>query len=345
MNSILEINTKNIIHNLEYIKQENPNKKICIPVKANGYGLGYDITDHLIKKGFDFFGVSTLQEALYIRGKHKEAKIILFSAIFKEDLDIVKINDIIITVYDFNILKNLTNDIKFHLKFDIGMGRLGFFESDTNEIKNILKEKNLSPQGIYSHLSQSYNEDVTLNQIKLFENIVEHFKSFKIEYIHLLNGVGCLKYKTKFDNLIRPGLITFGYFEKLSLKNQLGNNIKPSLSLKTKISHIKDYNGLIGYDGDENVKGRVATLPIGYHDGLKQSYNGFEIKNVGKFVGKICMCQSMVLLNEDANFKKGDWIYIFKQDDNQIYNLAKHSGVSIYEILVTMSNRIKREYN
>ncbi len=339
MSSVLKVDYSSLKNNLKVLSEK---KEVLIPVKANAYGLGYDIVDFFLSEGYLNYGVSTIKEAIIVRKKSKEAKILLFGSVFLEDLDNIKKYNITISVYDFEMLNIIDKDISFHLKFDLGMGRLGFLKDQKEEVLNIIKEKNLLVSGIYTHFPATDNYDLTIGQIQNFKNIVDYFKSsIDIEYVHMFNGVGALKYNTDFDNLIRPGLATYGYFSNMDIKKEIGNKIKESLELCVRVGHKKEYDDFIGYDMTQKVKGNVITIPLGYHDGLKMQYQGYKIKNIGEFVGKICMCQSMILL-DDNNINKGDWISIFKGED--IYKLSSFSGVSVYEIIATLGNRIKREY-
>ncbi len=339
MNSVLKVNCDALRNNLKILSKK---KEVLIPVKANAYGLGYDIVDFFLEEGYLNYGVSTIEEALIIRRKSKDAKILLFGSVFLEDLNIVKDNNITISVYDIDMLKALDDSISFHLKFDTGMGRLGFLEKQKEEVLEVIKSNNLIVDGIYTHFPETDVYDTTIKLIDSFKSIVDYFKSsININYVHMFNGVGTLKYDTNFDNLVRPGLATYGYFSNLDIKNEVGKNIKESLELCVRVGHKKYYDGVIGYDSTEEVKGNVITIPLGYHDGLKMKYQGYNIDGVGKFVGKICMCQSMILLDE-YNLDKGDWIDIFNGET--IYSLSSFCGASVYEIIATLGNRIKREY-
>lgn len=339
MNSILEVDINAILHNLKILSK---NKEVLIPVKANAYGTGYDIIDELIKENYINYGVSTIEEAIYLREKNKNINILLLSSLFEDDLDSVYKNNITVTVYDFDILNKIDTEVNIHLKFDLGMGRLGFLPEDKKEVLDIIKKRNLTIQGIYTHLPDTSNSKQTEEEILEFKKIVDFLKKeIDIKYVHMFNGVGALKYKEEFDNLIRPGLVTYGYLPNKQLKDELGQDIKESLKLKTKIGHKKNYKGYIGYDSIDYVDGEILTLPIGYHDGIKMSFRGYEIKDVGKVVGKPCMCQTMIL-SKNKKLKKGDFVEIFNK--TSMYELSEYSEVSIYEIISTMSNRIKREY-
>ncbi len=341
MGRILEVDVKNVLDNLKILSKD---KEVCIPVKGNVYGLGLQLIDYLIEAGYLFFGVSTIQEAIYIRNKSKEAKILLFSAIFNNDIPIIKQYNIIITVYDFEILNMIDSSIKFHLKIDVGMGRLGFLNNQVGQVIEIIMYNDLLIEGIYTHLPQANNTHISFKQINQFKIITEKFKQqLSIKYIHLYNGLGSLKYLTTFDNLIRPGLATYGYFDNQIIYNQYKDLIKPTIKLKVRVGSIKEYYGLVGYDGIDHVYGKIISLPIGYHDGMRQNYHNYMIPNIGKIVGKVCMCQTLVLADQNTNIQKGQYIYLIANEFD-LYTLSKHSQISVYEILSVLGSRISREY-
>lgn len=342
MNARLEIDIDKIISNIELIRK---NKEVCLPVKGNCYGFGLDLIQIFIERGYTFFAVSTLEEAKYVRKLNKKVKVLIFSAIFPEDLKVVREYNLLFTVYDFEILNTLNPEDQFHLKIDIGMGRLGFQENELEKVKDVIVEKGLNPEGIYTHLPKCDDEDSSLKKIEQFEEMTKFFQSNNIsfEYIHIYNGLGALKYNTTFDNLIRPGLAIYGYYGSEIIKNKFTYPLKETASLKVRISHVKNYKGEIGYDGIEKVDGHILTLPIGYHDGIGRLYEGYKISDVGKIVGKICMCQFMIGAC-DSNFKKGDYVEIFGQN-NSIYDLSTYANISVYEIFSCLSDRIERIYN
>lgn len=332
MNIILDVEINKILRNLEKISY---NKKPCIAVKGNCYGVGLELINILIDKGYDFFCVSTIDEADYIRKISKEVEILILTTIFEEDLEYVREKNYIFTVSDIEILGYLKESDRFHIKIDIGMGRLGISVLEANKNKNEILKYN--PEGIYAHLPDYQNEELTINQIYKFEKLIEEYK-YNFKYIHIKASHASLKYKTDFDNMIRPGIAMYGLFS--DKKESTEYDLEEALSLKVKIGMIKEYSGKIGYSGIDNVSGNVATLFMGYHDGLKQEYRGYELAE-GKIVGKICMCQFMMLLKDKKKAK--EYIEIFGKK-NSIYKLAEYSNVSIYEVISTLSSRVYKNY-
>lgn len=337
MNHLLKINKQNVIDNIKTCANK---KDVCLMVKANTYGLGDDAIQMLIDLNYNFFGVSTLEEALHLRALNSEIKILIVSYIDYSEIEICIENNITFTVYSFSMLEYLSEKACFHLKIDTNMGRLGFQLHELSELKKQLVENNLKPEGIFSHLACASQSDKTQEAIENFKIGLKEFEDFDFKYIHLLNSFGSLNYETHFDNLVRIGIGIWGYLANQNEMNISKKKLKPALSLDLSISHVKDYSGYISYDHLDYVDGQVLTVPLGYNDGYRRTFKGYHIKGVGKVVGNINMCQHMILTDTKTSFKQGDMFSLFK--DNELYELCDYANITTYEFLVGLSNRLKR---
>lgn len=337
MNHKLTIDRDKVKSNIELCKG---NKDVCLMVKADAYGLGDEAIDLLIDLGYKFYGVSTLEEALVLRAKSDNIKILLVSYIDVNDVQIAIDNDITITVYDYLTLNALTDDATFHLKVDTNMGRLGFQLDDLDDICDCLIDRGLYPEGIFSHLACASDEAKTKAAIANFEYALDVFADFDFKFIHLLNSYGSLNYQTEFDNLVRIGIAIWGYLANEVEVELSRKKPKPALCLELHISHTKDYNGFVSYDHLDQVTGTVLTVPLGYHDGFSRSFRGYHIPNVGTVVGNVNMCQHLVLSDDSQRFKRGDLFPLF--NGRELYDLCSYGKITTYEFLVSLSNRIKR---
>ncbi len=336
MNHVLTIDKQSVIDNINTCKG---NKDVCLMVKANTYGLGDTAVTMLIDLGYQFFGVSTLEEALKLRSFSDQIKILLVSYISLDEIETCIDNDITFTVYDFMMVDKLRSNACFHLKFDTNMGRLGFQLDEIDKLIFELKSKQLKPEGIFSHLACASNVEKTLVAIKNFKYCIAKFDEFDLKYIHLLNSYGSLNYNTEFDNLVRVGIGIWGYLANEEEATRSKINLQPALSLKLSISHVKQYEGEISYDHLDKVRGTILTIPFGYHDGLRRDMRHYEYKE-GTIVGNINMCQHMVLTKSN-DYNRGDMITLFDKQD--LYKVCKYSNITSYEFLVNLSSRIKRE--
>lgn len=337
MNHKLYINKQNVVDNIELCRGE---KEVCLMVKADTYGIGDIGCKMLIDLGYKFFGVSTIEEALKLRTFSSEIKILIVSYIKLEDIATCIDNQITFTVYDFKMIDLLDNNANFHLKIDTNMGRLGFQLDELERVATILERKQLSPEGIFSHLACAADRSKTEIAISNFEYALDVFKQFEFKYIHLLNSFGSLNYDTKFDNLVRIGIAIWGYGADRNEAEQSRHVLKPALRLDLTVSHTKDYDSYISYDHLEHVTGYILTVPLGYHDGFSRKFRGYQIPNVGTVVGNVNMCQHMIKAqNKDLN--RGDLFTLFT--GNSIYDLCEYAQITTYELLVSLSARIDRE--
>lgn len=338
MNHMLKINRQNVRENIQRCQGE---KQVCLMVKANCYGMGNQGLKMLLDLGYTYFGVSTLEEALNIRSLSASAEILIVSYIAIEDIQICKDNNITFTVYNFKMLSMCDSDCKFHIKIDTNMGRLGFQLSEVEELKKYLL--NLQPEGIYTHLACASDREKTEIAIANFQYVLGILADIHFPYIHIHNTFGALNYQTSFDNIVRIGIGIWGYFATQAEMELSAVKLQPSLALELTISHLKEYDGYISYDHIDYVRGNVITSPLGYYDGLSRCFQGFKISNFGKIVGKINMCQHMVLLNDGVNVKPGSYYQLFAKE--QLYELTEYGNTSVYEFLVGLSPRISRVIN
>ncbi|MBU93250.1 MAG: alanine racemase [Chloroflexi bacterium] len=354
MRSWLEVNLKNIEFNLNQI--ENLTQKKAIPViKANAYGLGsIEVAKYLSKKNFKLFAVANLQEALEIKNSGLDDKIFIMGNNDKDDLKLAIENGFSITISSWDDIKNLeklktSKEVLIHIKIDTGMGRIGFGSEDSYGVIKYINENKLGTiQGIYSHLSSAdENEDeFTLEQINLFK---KHEENKDIPFKHILNSPGIFKYsKYTNSNYVRPGISMYGI---LLFDTPLKKLLKPVFKLKTKVIYIKTLsnNAFISYGKTaEGKKGDIiATLPIGYADGLDRRFsNGGTVKIHGEkytIIGRICMDMTMIIIPNNLKNKVGigTEVEIYGEDINE---QAQSIGSIADELMTRINKRVSRRY-
>lgn len=359
-------------NNIQEIKKNflDNDKKILIPVKANAYGHGIIPVAKFLeeKKLVNYFGTAHLEEARILRENNIETNILVLSQpIFnKKSIDFIIKNNIEISVSDFKFiekisecLKNKDHKIKIHLMIDTGMGREGFLADSLNEknLQKIKESENIELIGVYTHFAVSDENDedslnFTENQIEKFKDVKSKIKNiFNNQEIifHTANSGATLSNKKSIFDMIRPGILTYGYSDNLTI------DVKPVLELKTKISLIKKYpaNHSIGYGRTykTNQDELVGIIPIGYGDGLPRAGSSkfkFIINDdYAKVLGRISMDQTSVSINK--NVKVGDEVILIGESKNKKVsadNLAKLSNTISYEILTGFGDqqRIRNVY-
>jgi len=325
--SYLTINFNDVKKNITLLAKE---KKPCLVVKANCYGLGDFAILKLINMGYDFFAVSTYNEAVNLRKLDDDIDILILTPTTEINKDFIH------TVDTIEHLKDIDPTQRIHLKFDTGMGRLGFQKEKVKEIHQIVKDNKLNVNGIYSHFHSADNEKKSQEQIKEFKDIVDYFSDINIKYIHIQNTLGALKYEIDYVNMVRPGIGIWGYFANQKEKCSTNILLNESLALYAKVIHDKIYFDKVSYNQLDKANGRTLTLRIGYADGLFPKMRGYEFKNGARVIGQVCMCQTIIEYDN-----KCDYFEIFGKNES-IYDIIERSEALTYNFLVNLSERIEK---
>jgi alanine racemase len=344
-NTYVEVNLSNLEYNVKtLINRYSDYKYYFGVVKADCYGHGIKCVKSIISAGCNYLAVATLDEALEIRQKFKNIPILCLGIINVKYLSICKKNNITITISNLDYLKdvNVTN-LKVHIKINTGMNRLGVNNKDDfNKIYNLIKEKKLELEGIYTHIYNATNKEDTINQYNKFENITSDIDLKTIPIVHIgASEVTEFYPKKPYANGCRLGISMYGLVD---YQNVL---FKPTFSLYSEVVQINEVNdGIVGYNGNYKVNGneRIAVVPIGYADGIIRKNTGRKVyinNKEYKIVGNICM--DMLFIKVDDSVEVGDKVTIIK-DINHIKEIANHLDTITYEVLCSIGKRVPRIY-
>lgn len=354
--TVIEVNVKTFEKNVKKIQEYVGNKKIMPVIKANAYGTYINKNLELIEK-FDIVGVATVDEAVELRKNGYKKEILVLNQPYIDELEDIIDYDVTIGLSSkefLNSIHNLKKQIKVHLEIETGMNRTGI---KINELQNfIMKIKelpNVQVEGVYTHLScADYDNEYTIMQLKKFETIANIVKKEfpNIKYIHSSSSNGLLNYDDQISNLVRPGILLYGYKSFEDSRKMI--EVEPICKLKTKITFLKEINEgeSISYSRKfiSNKKMKVATIPIGYADGLRRNLiNGGEVvinDKKAKIVGAICMDSCMIDVTDIENVEVGDDVYIWDNNLITLEELAKKSDTINYEIISTISYRVPRVF-
>ena len=338
----LEVDLNKISHNIEEIKKYT--KKDIIPViKANAYGTGICNIKEFIDK-FKIVAIANTFEGIKLRENGYNGRILILNQPSIDDIDNIIKYDLIVGISSIEFLKHLKKKIRVHLEIETGMNRTGI---RFNDLDTFINDKNLIIEGMYSHLScADCDKEYTKMQYELFIKAYNYLKDkVQLNYIHLEASSGIVELNDDISNYTRPGIIMYGYYQT----NRL--NLLPALRLKTKITFLKevDKNTSLGYSHGyiTDKKMKVATIPIGYADGLSRglSNKGYVVINNHKckILGNICMDSTLVDVT-DIDCKINDDVYIFDNDLIELDDLASSLNTISYEIISTINSRVEREY-
>lgn len=346
----VNIDMNNLIYNIEYIYRISKKPLLAI-IKANAYGHG----DFVLAKELENhpqiygFGVATLKEAIDLKQQGIKKPILVIGTTLIEDVKHAIMHHITITAYSLEFIQQLAtlkldNVLKVHIKVDSGMNRLGLKTKEEMEKAYQLLKSNpmIDIEGVFTHFASVDDDELSyINQLTKFKNIIE---GYHFQWIHADNSVATMYYHDDFTNMDRLGIGMYG----IDPKNYDNPHLKQVMSLYTTVMMVKKihkgekvgYNFTYTASNDEYI----ATLPIGYADGLIRKNQGRSVWIHGKkyeIVGRICMDQMMVRV--DSSVRVGDKVEIFGENISLV-EMANELQTIPYEILCLLSMRIERRY-
>ncbi|MBI5665671.1 MAG: alanine racemase [Nitrospirae bacterium] len=355
-----EIDLSALSHNLNVVRKKTGDLGIIAVIKANAYGHGaVEVAGHVTKKGVSKLGVAYTNEAITLRDAGITTPILVFfdrdhfEACFKYDLTP--------TVYDLDTAKKLSAEafrlnrqISVHIKVDTGMGRLGFdIRKAPAEIVKIASMKNIKIEGLMSHFSEADLQDKAFAdlQLKRFRSLVTDLKqkNIRFRFLHMANSAAVLTMPEAHLNMVRPGIMLYGYgcCEKEKLRPVMSLKSRPILLKKvpagTPISYSRTFV--------TKRKSTIATIPVGYADGYNRKLsNQGEVLINGRrapVAGRVCMDTIMVDVTDipDVNYKT-EVVLMGHQGRERITadDIANKTGTIPYEVLTSIGQRIKRIY-
>ncbi|TAM38093.1 alanine racemase [bacterium] len=358
-----EVNLDNLEHNFKKIKSLlRPKTRILVTVKADAYGHGLiPVSKRLVANGVDFLGVASIDEGIKLRKAGIKIPILVLGLMLKKDIQPLFDFCLTPTVCDeeFALVLGsragkLNKKLAVHIKVDTGMGRIGVLHDDAFAlVKKVHKLKSIAIEGIFTHFPfADLNREFTDFQISLFNKLVADLKSSRIiiPLVHAANSIGLIDYKDSHFTMVRPGLVIYG----LHPKEELGINLKPVLSLKTRVIFVKQvppgYGISYGHAYVTRRATRIVTLPIGYGDGYPRNLSNLACVLIGgrrfRIAGRICMDQIMVDVGTQKP-KVGDEVALIGRQGKQritVEELANLSGTIPYEIVCGLGSRIPRIY-
>ena len=353
------IHLNNFRENMEAVWQQIGSKTgICIALKADAYGHGaIPIARTALEAGAEYLAVATVDEGAELRKARIHARIMLLSQALPSEIKKIIELELIPMVSDRENIEDYAKNtgykpMELHLKVDTGMGRMGCRPENALELAKIIdKSNNLRFGGMATHFSAADSNEAddiayTKKQITLFEEAVNSVIEAGINpgQLHAANSGAIGLHKNSLFNLVRPGIVLYGYSSFIPCK--------PVMELRSTVTFIKKV-----HPGEEISYGRrwkaqeetyIGTLPIGYADGLPRLLsNRHSIHIRGRaypLVGQICMDQCMVDLGNSGEVQRWDEAVIFGPEFETAQTMAEKIGTIPYEILCNINKRVPRVY-
>jgi alanine racemase len=361
--TVLEVNLSAMVHNLkEYQRYVKPETKVMAMVKAFSYGSGIEEVARILQfHKLDYLAVAYADEGVELRkaGIHlpvmvMNPEVITFPSLVDYNLEP--------ELYSFSILEQFSQyldsegvqQFPVHLKIDTGMHRLGFEPSDIDTLVSTLQTTpNLVVKSVFTHMVASENEQLDAfshEQAKQFMSVCEALQN-ALGYSfmrHLSNSAAIFRYPAYQFDMVRLGIGLYGV-------DSIGNsalNLVPVATLRTTIAQVRTVvkGETVGYNrkGILERDSIIATIRIGYADGFSRRLGNGKGKvyvkgKLAPVVGNVCMDMTMIDITDIEGVNEGDFVEVFGANI-PVQQIAEWSETIPYEIMTSVSQRVKREY-
>lgn len=361
------IHHDNFLHNIRQIRTKiSETTRMCIPVKADAYGHGaVSIANTAVGSGVTHLAVATVREGMELRDAGIGCHILLLSPPDAQDTALIAAKDlepfVTGTVFAERLAEAASKagkTVSVHIKIDTGMGRLGCAPDDAAAVaKAVAASGNLVLAGTATHLAVADSPDpddraYTRIQLARFDEAIASIRACGIDpgILHAANSGGVLLHPAAEYDMIRPGILCYGYAPDERLTGMLP--LKPVMELKTGIieTHVLKAGDSVSYGRSWKTDRDtvIGVIPAGYADGLPRRLSpGLTVWIEGKtypVVGRICMDLCMVDLGPDVQFPAGTEVSVFGPEPNpqSAGDLAAILETIPYEITCGIGKRVPR---
>lgn len=368
--TIAEINLDNLAFNFHSVKEfAGEAVEMMAVVKADAYGHGaVPCAARLESEGVSWFAVATVEEGVELREARITKPILVFGGFWPGQEAMLLNFDLTPVVFRIDQARSIAeaanrqgSAAKVHVKIDTGMGRVGFRLDQIDQTAAELEEiDNLEIEGLMTHFAVADDlgaTDFTNFQIASFEESVEIFLAHghRPKYIDMANSPGAIVHPLSRSKLVRIGGLLYGLGGDVLPAGVEHPELRSVMSIKSKIAQIKTIKvgESVGY-GRTFVAGRdtvVATIPIGYHDGLPRalSNKGHFLVNGqrARIIGRVSMDWATIDVTDIPDAAVGDDVTIIGESGDEVIraeDLAAIADTISYEITCGISRRVPRRY-
>jgi alanine racemase len=361
-----EVHLDRLKRNLATVRAAiGPAVEVMAVIKADAYGHGAKpVARAALEGGATRLGVGDSTEAIELRESGITAPIHVLGALVEREIDDVIFHGITPTIHSLARARELDDRARrqgrrlpVHLMIDTGMGRLGVRPESAEELLlAIANGPNLVLEGVATHLSTAHDADFTAAQLAAFRGALSaaHTHGIRVPRIHAAATAGLFFHRRARFNLVRPGISLYG-IDPGGLA-EAGVRLEPILELRSQIVFLKhvEAGSPIGYNATYHTPGptRIATIPIGYHDGYPWSCSGrgaqVLVRGVrAPVVGTVTMDYLIVDVGHIPAVEVGDNVTLIGRDGKdeiRVDELARWAGTLPYEIPCRIGKRIRRLY-
>lgn len=359
------INLDHVTHNLRLLQEQVGTRQLWPAIKADAYGHGADIiARHLVHLGYTTLCVAHVSEAIELVEAGVRATFLVLSATLPAHSEYCVAYGLEPVVCTLDMVESLARAaaradtrVAVHLKVDTGMGRIGIRPDEVTAFLERCRDfPRVWVKGLMSHFPLADAPDTSFShrQIEIFRQVQTVSRGYGIAVYHCANSAAIFDLPEAYCDAVRPGLAIYGLKPSRTIKNPRVHALKPVLEWKTRITYLKEVPVGTGLSYGHTVHtvqpSLIATIPLGYGDGLSQLFsNRLELLVHGRRcpqVGRICMDQSLVDVTAwRGRVTVGDEVVIIGQqgpEEVTVDELANTLGTINYEIVTHLARRVPR---
>jgi len=354
-----EIDLGAIRHNAGVLRPDEG--ALMAVVKADGYGHGAaEVAGAALAGGASWVGVALVEEGMSLRDAGIDVPILVTSELPPGAEAIAIAARLTPVLYSDGGLERLAaaargSSIAVHVKVDTGMHRVGVWPPEaTPDFVRRVAAAGLDVEGLWTHFASSEEDAVTtVAQLDRFLATVDAVRATGIEprLLHAANSAATILHPSSRLDIVRPGIALYGIAPARGIGGDLG--LRPALTWRSRVSFAKrlaagerlSYNHRYHLERDA----WVATIPVGYADGLPRSATGAPVLLGGArrpIAGNVTMDQILVDCGEHEPATGDEVTLIGTQGDVTIgaWDLAEAAGTIPYEIVARLGARVAREH-
>ncbi len=360
-----EIDLDALAHNLRVVRQRaGANRRIMLVVKADAYGHGaVPIAKHAVRCGIAALGVGTSAEALELRAAGLAIPILVLGTVVEAELEACLRHDVHIGLHSSDrraslqaLARRMGTIARVHLNVDTGMGRLGVSPSRAvGLLREIRSSSHLELAGAMTHISAPDGAlaDSTSEQLARFATVLAAARAENLisGWIHVANSAALFTGIDGFDT-VRPGIAAYG-----ALPSHLPGaaELRQVMTLKSQVVFLKDVPAgtPVGYASAWRARSqtRIATLPLGYNDGVPWRPTGVGVVLVrggrAPIVGRVSMDYTTIDVGHIPDVRVGDVVTLFGAESSPSLSLeevARANETIPYQLTCSVGKRVTRIY-
>ncbi|MFZ0492839.1 MAG: alanine racemase [Acidimicrobiia bacterium] len=356
-----EIDLDAVCDNVQVIAEAVAPAAVCAVVKADAYGHGdVPVAEASLEAGADLLAVALVEEGVRLREAGIDTEVLLLSEPPIADAAEIVRWGLTPTIYHREFAEALaeltSRPIPIHVKVDTGMNRVGATPENAVDLaQRITKDSRLVLEGVWTHLAVADEDDpFTQIQIDRYRAVIDELAELgiNIPIRHAANTAGAIRFPEARFDMVRIGLGIYGINPAPGVVPDIG--LRPVMRIVSAVSMVRRYppgtRPSYGRRRPLDREATVATVPIGYADGLPRSlFEAGEVLIGGqrhRLAGNVTMDQILVDV-DDAPVEIGDEVVLIgRQGSEEVTatDWADHIGTIPYEVVCQIGPRLPRRY-